>query len=109
MTSPTFACPDCGKLFKFGNRRTQESRRNWALYLLGRHACRRATLEDRSIRTPRGKSMTLRRYVAFQAMRFSSHAGAAPCEYGHFDCAAWERGPCSDEIRAELGQEGADE
>jgi hypothetical protein len=25
-----------------------------------------------------------------------------PCVYGHFNCAAWDNGPCSDELTGEF-------
>ncbi len=35
----TFECPVCGRVFKYGNQRTHESRANWRLYVLRRHRC----------------------------------------------------------------------
>jgi hypothetical protein len=36
----TFTCEECGREFKYGNRRTPQSRRNWRKYILGRHICK---------------------------------------------------------------------
>lgn len=44
-----------------------------------------------------------RRYVGqVNAQNARKLDGAPPCEHGHYDCAAWDRGPCSAEIRAEM-------
>lgn len=37
--SGTFQCPDCQREFKYGNRRTHESRANWRGYMLRKHKC----------------------------------------------------------------------
>lgn len=49
------------------------------------------------IRTPKGRVITLRRYIALTHMRQHSRNGASPCEHGHFSCAAWDGGPCEAE------------
>ncbi len=51
------------------------------------------------IKTPKGKALTGRKYVALvraQQARDQAH----PCMNGHFDCAAWENGPCLAAIEA---------
>ncbi len=53
------------------------------------------------IQTPTGKHVTRRQYLA----RHEALRDPPPCVYGHFDCAAWEGGPCSNEIAAELEAE----
>ena len=30
---------------------------------------------------------------------------AYPCKHGHIDCAAWERGPCVDEVLLGMNEE----
>ena len=52
------------------------------------------------ILTPRKKRITVRQYLALRNCRFWSPVGASPCEHGHYDCAAWEHGPCSQELAA---------
>lgn len=47
----------------------------------------------RTIRTPAGGKISPRQYVE----RVCRLKFAEPCEYGHFGCAAWDGGPCSDE------------
>lgn len=51
------------------------------------------------IRTPNRKFISPRRYVA--RARGKDHV----CEHGHFGCAAWEHGPCKDEILFALESE----
>jgi hypothetical protein len=48
------------------------------------------------IRTPKGKFVTVKQYVAL------ANRNDQPCEHGHFGCAAWEHGPCSDELLSAL-------
>lgn len=55
-----------------------------------------------TIRTPKGKRLSFKQYVALTEARQSSRNGADVCEHGHFECAAWHHGPCSDEIRANI-------
>ena len=51
------------------------------------------------IRTPRGKYLTPRRYLALaDAQNTRSIGGGPSCALGHYGCAAWEGGPCSDEL-----------
>ena len=38
----TFECPECGRTFKYGNQRTNETRKNWRRYVLKRHRCTKA-------------------------------------------------------------------
>ena len=48
------------------------------------------------IRTPKGKTMTPRQYIALvQARNIRDLGGAPPCQEGHYGCAAWADGPCS--------------
>jgi hypothetical protein len=47
------------------------------------------------IRTRRGRLLTLSQYVALV------QANDQPCRHGHFSCAAWDGGPCIDELLAE--------
>ncbi len=36
----TFECPECGRTFKYGNQRTQETRENWRQFVLEHwHRC----------------------------------------------------------------------
>jgi hypothetical protein len=51
--------------------------------------------------TRKGKKLTLARYLAFLNMAFARGADFA-CEHCHFGCAAWEGGPCGDEVHAAL-------
>lgn len=44
------------------------------------------------VTTPTGKRISFPVYFS-QANRRNCH-----CEYGHFNCAAWDDGPCSDEM-----------
>ena len=53
------------------------------------------------IRTPRGKFITVNQYVALAGRNDQ------PCEHGHFGCAAWNHGPCSDELLS--AQESSDQ
>jgi hypothetical protein len=34
---------------------------------------------------------------------------AHPCKYGHLDCAAWDGGPCVDEVLGRASYEDGDE
>ncbi len=52
-----------------------------------------------SITTPTGKRISPRAYVA----RVSRLLDPPPCEHGHFGCAAWDDGPCTDELSCEHG------
>lgn len=57
------------------------------------------------IMTPKGKTMTASQYLAT-----TSNLGAPnPCEYGHFGCALWDGGPCSDEVEARMESPDAEE
>lgn len=59
--------------------------------------------------TPRGKRLTVRRYLALvRALQAANWAttGAPACKHGHYECAAWSRGPCSAELEAGLEDEG---
>lgn len=49
--------------------------------------------------TRRGKKMSERQYLAL-AYAAMSRDRALPCKHGHFGCAAWEGGPCSNEMEA---------
>lgn len=53
------------------------------------------------IRTPRGRLISVNQYLALV------NRNDQICEYGHFACAAWHHGPCSDELISE--QEAAEE
>ena len=44
------------------------------------------------VRTPKGKLLTVEQYVAL------ANRNEQPCEHGHLSCAAWEHGPCMDEL-----------
>lgn len=68
-------------------------------------------LSNGKIKTPRGRVMTQRQYMALHEaqVRRSRWGDTAACEYGHFDCACWERGPCTNEIGGSLDLEGDDE
>lgn len=57
------------------------------------------------IRTPRGRRMTVRQYLALHAATSARNGWAPACEHGHFDCAAWDGGPCADELISNLEQE----
>jgi len=46
----------------------------------------------RKIRTPRGRYLTIDQYVNLAARN------EKVCQYGHFGCAAWDNGPCMDEL-----------
>lgn len=47
------------------------------------------------IRTPRGKRMSPKRYLALVDATNARTTGGGPgCSEGHFACAAWEGGPC---------------
>ena len=37
------------------------------------------------------------KYLPAVSRKMDTKDGAQPCQHGHRDCAAWERGPCSDE------------
>jgi len=53
----------------------------------------------KSIKTPRGKLMSVPQYLSLTMARSAATQGGGPaCEHGHFDCAAWEGGPCADEL-----------
>lgn len=61
------------------------------------------TTKSEKIRTPRGRLVTVRQYIALtQNLRDGGH----PCEYGHFGCALWVDGPCSDELLSGLEAAG---
>lgn len=49
------------------------------------------------IRTPKGKQISVRRYLALTAAQ-QSRCLAYGCVEGHLDCAAWAGGPCSTEL-----------
>lgn len=54
---------------------------------------------DLQIKTPNGRRMSVKQYIALHAAQLARSAdGTAACEYGHFDCACWEGGPCTDEL-----------
>lgn len=57
-----------------------------------------------TIFTPKGKKMSPGQYLALHQARFTREGTAPACKYGHFDCAAWEDGPCSDELRTQQEQ-----
>lgn len=62
------------------------------------------------IRTPRGKRMTPARYLVFARMASARAAGGGPpCIEGHFDCAGWDGGPCSNAIAIQHKLEDYDE
>ena len=44
------------------------------------------------IRTPQGRYLTIDQYCNFVACNDKD------CQYGHFSCAAWDNGPCMDEL-----------
>ncbi len=52
-----------------------------------------------TIPTPSGKKLSPRAYVD----RVSRLKDPPPCKHGHFGCAAWDDGPCTDELFAEHG------
>lgn len=52
------------------------------------------------MRTPKGKYITAKQYLAL------AQRNDQPCEHGHFGCAAWDRGPCSDELQCMLDLDG---
>jgi hypothetical protein len=55
------------------------------------------------IRTPKGKTITPRRYVAIKRMLDANNPHHdQPCVHGHFGCAVWRRGPCVDEVLSTL-------
>lgn len=58
-----------------------------------------------TIRTPKGKEMSARRYFALCGAAFSRSA-AQECAAGCLDCAAWHGGPCRWEIGARLNIDG---
>jgi hypothetical protein len=58
------------------------------------------TKTTKTFRTPRGKNVTVAQYLASQR-RLSYADKASECEYGHDGCAAWDRGPCLNEILCE--------
>jgi hypothetical protein len=58
----------------------------------------------RTIKTPRGKWVTPRQYLALHATYIARGADGFECSHGHFGCAAWERGPCENETRAALAK-----
>lgn len=61
-------------------------------------------MATRDIRTPKGKRMTPRQYLALKAAQDGRETWIDyPCAEGHFGCAAWEHGPCSAELEIELG------
>lgn len=49
----------------------------------------------KTFRTPKGKHMTPRQYLALVRMQQQRGATEKACEHGHFACAGWEGGPCS--------------
>jgi len=57
-----------------------------------------------TIRTPKGKRLSLAQYEALV------DRNQQPCEHGHLGCAAWENGPCIDELlcRQEDEQQGGE-
>ncbi len=60
-------------------------------------------LPDGRIKTPRGRVMTYRQYLALHvAQSMRSEGDSPPCEHGHYDCACWDRGPCSNEVASFL-------
>lgn len=62
---------------------------------------------SRRVRSPRGRLIPVRTYLALvrgQEIRSTAH----PCEYAHYGCAAWDGGPCSDEIAGALEANGFD-
>ncbi len=51
-------------------------------------------MSARTIRTPKGKHISPAQYVA----RVYRMIDPPCCRHLHFGCAAWDRGPCSDEV-----------
>lgn len=53
----------------------------------------------RTIKTPKGKFISPRWYLHLHTVRSDSDfASENNCEHGHLGCAAWEAGPCFDEV-----------
>jgi len=53
------------------------------------------------IRTPRGKFLTVRQYLALVVAQQGRRGREAQvCSSKHFNCAAWENGPCFAELAA---------
>ena len=53
------------------------------------------------IRTPRGRRISVGSYVAL------ANRNEQVCEHGHFSCAAWDHGPCSDELLSAIEADDA--
>jgi hypothetical protein len=49
----------------------------------------------RRIRTPRGRYVTVGQYITL------ANRNECSCEYGHIGDAAWQGGPCMDELLSE--------
>jgi len=58
-----------------------------------------------TIRSPRGKRLTARQYVALHRALMGRHGDTPDCEEGHFGCAVWENGPCSAALAVQEGME----
>src|SRR5262245_50669796 len=63
----------------------------------------------KTIRTPKGKMITPKQYLALVRMQTGRDRGTSCCEHGHFDCAGWQDGPCENEVAANAGLIEADE
>ena len=62
------------------------------------------------IRTPTRQAHDPARYLVFARMASARNAGGGPaCIEGHFDCAGWESGPCSNAIAVKHNLEGYEE
>jgi len=48
------------------------------------------------IRTPKGRRITAKQYLNL------ANVNGLPCEHGHLSCAAWDGGPCTDELLSML-------
>jgi hypothetical protein len=48
-----------------------------------------------TLKTPKGKTITVGQYIAL------AERNGQPCEHEHLTCAAWDHGPCSDELASQ--------
>jgi hypothetical protein len=68
-----------------------------------RPTTRKMTTAAIALRLNAGVASTAdRRVYLSRVERLWLHRGPEPCRYGHFDCAATEGGPCSNEVVSEL-------
>ena len=55
----------------------------------------KSNMARKRIRGRRGHLLTVAQYAAF------AQRNEMPCKHGHLGCAAWNKGPCTDELLSE--------